>query len=181
VIKIIIETIVHPDGKSDRQQVTEALAAIGFRPIIDVQYRLATDEETLGKIATDQHVAEKAAQAAEPAKRPGRPKKDAVKAEPPADPAPADVAQDAADEAAEVVEAKAAEPAKAEPVYDVNDMRSFGKAYADAYGMDATLSDIPGIIGFAAFSQVPADKVDAVARLVKTAVETNPNNRAKVA
>lgn len=161
-------------GKSERQQLDESFAAIGFyRP---ESLTTAPAPAPLAPV----EAADEAPTEDKPAKRPGRPKKETAKAEAPADPAPAEAAQDVADEAAEVAEEKAAEPAKAEPVYDVNDMRGFGKAYADAYGMDATLSDIPGIIGFAAFSQVPADKVDAVARLVKAAVEQNPNNRAKV-
>lgn len=133
-------------------------------------------ERTLGEVAADKATAE-------PAKTRGRPKKEAPKAEAPADPAPAEVAQDTADEQAEAAAEKADgdAPAGAPKVYDVNDMRAAGKAYADAYGMPATLKDIPGIIGFAAFSQVPEDKIDAVTRLVLQAVEQNPHGHSKVA
>jgi hypothetical protein len=113
---------------------------------------------------------------------PGRPKAADKAATPPADPAPSEAAQDATDETAEKEAAKAEEkPAEGAPkVYDVNDMRAAGKAYADAYGMPACLKDIPAIIGFAAFSQVPADKVDDVTRAVLAAVEQNPYDHPKV-
>lgn len=123
--------------------------------------------------------------AAEPAKKPGRPKKDAPKPDAPADPAPAEAAQDAADEKAEQEAAKAAEaaekPPEAQVAFGQEDMRAAGKAYADAYGMEACLEDIPAIIGYAAFKLVPEDKFDEVTRAVQAAVAANPNNRAKKA
>jgi hypothetical protein len=168
VIQISIQ-IEHASvaGASEADQLASAMAALGF-------YR--PESLTTAPAATLAPVEQAPADFAEKPKGRGRPKAADKAATPPADPVPSEAAQDAADETAEKEAAKAEEkPAEgAAKVYDVNDMRAAGKAYADAYGMPACLKDIPAIIGFAAFSQVPADKIDDVTRAVLAAVEQNP-------
>lgn len=159
---------------------------LGLSPVLMALVTAALDREQAkyeqarvdqGATAADEPAAPKATR--------GRPKKDAPKPDAPADPAPAEAAQDAADEKAEQEAVKAAEaaekPPEAQPKFGQEDMRAAGKAYAEAYGMEACLEDIPAIIGYAAFKLVPEDKFDEATRAVQAAVAANPNNRAKKA
>lgn len=166
MIEIRVFTVA--DGGPEAEQILNSFAALGF---VRAQSAIATAPVVETTEAGEPVTAD--APAEDKPKR-GRPKKAEKAAEPPADPSPADAAQDLEDETAEQ---EAEKPKTDEKVYGVDDMRAAGKAYAEKYGMDHCLADIPAILGFAAFSQVPAEKVDEATRKVLAAVEQNPNNR----
>lgn len=122
--------------------------------------------------------------------RGGRPKKETAKpSEVPADAK----AQDAADEQAETEAQRAAQDAEvsaleervktleAAPPVTKDDLRAVIGDYAKAYGMDAAMTDCPGIMGFPNISSVPdtQDAIRAAVISIREAVTANPQGRAK--
>jgi hypothetical protein len=197
------------DGRSERQQIDDAMAALGF---IRDGYRviektdnpgpaLPPKEPFEGETAADPILmsATETATAVEPKRRGRKPKAETVAAEPEpqirTDPenridpeSPETVAQDAADEAAEVEAAR--DPVK--PL-TVDDVRQVVGEYVKRYGMPATQEDgnkvFKGVLGeppagevIWKMSMLPDDQetLGKVVAAMKTALESNQFGRKPV-
>ncbi|WP_316397303.1 hypothetical protein [Bradyrhizobium sp. 33ap4] len=175
MIKIEVYTVADPVAGSQRDQVIESLAAIGFAPVgASAPVATVSDagpaNEPKRMTAAEKKAAEKAAKEAELVAA----KEAAAAAEAAKQPDPETAKQDAKDEAADT---KAAEPEAVKLTHD--SVRAVMSGYVQMYGMEAAQADVPGILGVAKVSELKDDQA-ALAKAILAlagAIEKPPTAR----